>query len=134
MGVGCVDISIRQALKLIFSLLCTDVIADIILATQFFCYGWCFWIQSYQISLEDKQKTSFITLLGTLCQILFSFFFLFEQRVATYERIMTPLFHDMVHYELEIFVGVMFAKSKQVEDHLINLDKFFGILRKFLLK
>lgn len=54
--------------------------------------------------------------------------------MATYERIMTPLFHDMVHYELEIFVGVMFAKSKQVEDHLINLDKFFGILRKFLLK
>jgi len=44
------------------------------------------------------------------------------------------LFLDMMHKEIEVYVDDMIAKSGSEEEHLINLKKLFGRLRKFKLK
>ena len=44
------------------------------------------------------------------------------------------LFHDMMHKEIEVYVDDMIAKSGSEEEHLINLKKLFGRLRKFKLR
>ena len=53
---------------------------------------------------------------------------------ATYQRAMVTLFLDMMHKEIEVYVDDMIAKSGSEEEHLINLKKLFGRLRKFKLK
>ena len=49
---------------------------------------------------------------------------------ATYQRAMPPLFHDMMHKEIEVYVDDMIAKSCGLDDHLANLEKLFKRLRK----
>ena len=44
------------------------------------------------------------------------------------------LFHDMMHKEIEVYVDDMIAKSQSEDDHVVNLRKLFGRLRKFQLK
>ena len=53
---------------------------------------------------------------------------------ATYQRVMVPLFHDMMHREIEVYVDNMIAKSKTKEEHLVNLQKLFERLRKYRLR
>jgi len=36
--------------------------------------------------------------------------------MATYQRAMVIMFHDMVHKEIEVYVDNMIAKSKEGED------------------
>jgi len=49
---------------------------------------------------------------------------------ATYQRAMITLFHDMVHFEMEVYVDDMIVKSRKNEDHLVNLARVFNRLRK----
>lgn len=53
---------------------------------------------------------------------------------ATYQRAMVTLFHDMMHKEVEVYVDDMIVKSKEEEDHVVNLQKLFDRLRKHQLK
>ena len=53
--------------------------------------------------------------------------------VATYQRAMTTLFHDLMHQEVEVYVDGMTAKSREPEDHLACLKKLFDHLRKYKL-
>ncbi|RDX74081.1 Retrovirus-related Pol polyprotein, partial [Mucuna pruriens] len=53
---------------------------------------------------------------------------------ATYQRAMVTLFHDMMHKEIEVYVDDMIAKSKTLEQHLEDLRKLFGRLRKYRLR
>lgn len=47
---------------------------------------------------------------------------------------MVILFHDMIHKKIEVYVDGMIAKSKQDEDHMINLEKLFRRLSRHQLK
>jgi len=44
------------------------------------------------------------------------------------------LFHNMMHKEIEVYVDDMIAKSRTEEEHLVNLWKLFGRLRKYRLR
>ena len=77
------------------------------------------------------EKTTFITLWGTFCYKVMSFGL--KNVGATYQRAMVALFHDMMHKEIEIYVDDMIAKSRTEEEHLVNLQKLFGRLRKYKL-
>ena len=53
---------------------------------------------------------------------------------ATYQRTMTAMFHDMMHQEIEDYVGDIGVKSKRREDHLETLRKVFERCRLYKLK
>ncbi|PKI49896.1 hypothetical protein CRG98_029708, partial [Punica granatum] len=53
---------------------------------------------------------------------------------ATYQRAMVTLFHDMMHIEVEVYVDDMIAKSKEGEDHLVNLKRLFDSLKEYKLR
>ncbi len=53
---------------------------------------------------------------------------------ATYQRAMVTLFHDLMHKQIEVYVDDMIAKSREGEDHLINLHMLFERLKKFNLR
>jgi len=40
--------------------------------------------------------------------------------MATYQRAMVIMFHDMVHKEIEVYVDNMIAKSKEGEDRCLK--------------
>lgn len=48
---------------------------------------------------------------------------------ATYQGAMTSIFHNMLHYCLEDYVGDIFVKSKEVYNHDNDLRKVFLICR-----
>ncbi|PKI59973.1 hypothetical protein CRG98_019640 [Punica granatum] len=50
------------------------------------------------------------------------------------DRAMVTLFHDMMHKEVEVYVDDMIAKSKEGEDHLINLKRLFDRLKEYKLR
>ncbi|PKI71430.1 hypothetical protein CRG98_008167 [Punica granatum] len=82
-----------------------------------------------QMAKEDKVKTTFITMWGTFCYKVMPFGL--KNAGATYQRAMVTLFHDMMHKEIEIYVNDMIAKSKEGEDHLVNLKRLFDRLKKY---
>ncbi|RDX91178.1 hypothetical protein CR513_26870, partial [Mucuna pruriens] len=81
---------------------------------------------------EDREKTTFVTLWGTFCYKVMPFGL--KNAGATYQRAMVTLFHDMMHKEIEVYVDDMIAKSKTFEQHLEDLRKLFGRLRKYRLR
>ena len=80
---------------------------------------------------EDVEKTTFFTLWGTFCYKVMAF--RLKNAGATYQRAMVALFHDMMHKEIEEYVDDMIAKSRTEDEHLVNLRKLFGRLRKYQL-
>ena len=53
---------------------------------------------------------------------------------ATYQRVATALFYDMMHKEIEVYVDDMMVKSKMREGHFETLDKFLVRLEKYNLR
>ena len=47
---------------------------------------------------------------------------------------MVALFHDMMHKEIKVYMDYMIAKSKNEEEHLVNLRKLFERLHKYQLR
>ena len=81
---------------------------------------------------EDMEKTSFITPLGVFCYQVMPFGL--KNTRATCQRMMTALFHDLMHQEVEVYMDNMIAKSRESEDHLAYLKKLFDRLRKYKLR
>ncbi|RDY05265.1 hypothetical protein CR513_10904, partial [Mucuna pruriens] len=110
-----------------------DVLIDNIAQHTFFSF-----IDSFSrcnqilMALEDKEKTTFITLWGTFCYKVMSFGL--KNVGATYQRAMVALFHDMMHKEIKVYVDDMIAKSKTPEQHIKDLRKLFIRLRKYKLR
>lgn len=44
------------------------------------------------------------------------------------------LFDDMIHHEMRVYVDDMIAKSREKEDHIIELRKLFNRLSKYQLE
>ena len=53
---------------------------------------------------------------------------------ATYQRVATTLFHDMMHRDVEVYVDDMIVKSRGKANHLVALERFFEGIRKFKLR
>ncbi|PKI49419.1 hypothetical protein CRG98_030189, partial [Punica granatum] len=84
------------------------------------------------LHIDDKLKTTFTTMWGTFCYRVMPFGL--KNAGATYQRAMVTLFHDMMHKEVEVYVDDMIAKSKEGEDHLINLKRLFDRLKEYKLR
>lgn len=91
----------------------------------FSCYN------QIKIVVEYKKKP-FLTPWGTFCFKVMLFGL--ENAGTTYQRAMTTLFDDMIHYEIDVYVDDMIAKPEEEEDHLVNLGEMFNWLRKYQLK
>ena len=59
---------------------------------------------------------------GTFCYRVMSFGL--KNVGATYQRIATTLFHDMIHKELEVYIDDMIVMAKTQEEHLATPEKF----------
>ncbi|RVW66345.1 Retrovirus-related Pol polyprotein from transposon 297 [Vitis vinifera] len=74
---------------------------------------------------EDMEKTSFIIEWGTYCYRVMPFGL--KNAGATYQRVATTLFHDMMHRDVEVYVDDMIVKSRDRSDHLAALESERGI-------
>ena len=84
------------------------------------------------MTLEDMEKTSFITKWGTYCYRVIPFGL--KKAGATYQRAATTLFHDMMHRDVEVYVDDMIVKSRDRADHLAALQRFFERIKRFRLR
>ena len=53
---------------------------------------------------------------------------------ATYKRVATTPFHDMMHKVVEVYVDDMIVKSRDRVDHLAALQRFFERNKQFRLR
>ena len=84
------------------------------------------------MSKKDAEKTAFRTPIGNFYYTVMPFGL--KNADATYQRTMTAMFHDMMHQEIEDYVGDIGVKSKRREDHLETLRKVFERCRLYKLK
>jgi len=72
---------------------------------------------------EDKEKTIFVKPWGTFYYKVMSYG-LKNVRV-TYQRAIVTLFHDMMNWEVEVYVDDIHVKSRKQKDHVQALQKLF---------
>ena len=72
---------------------------------------------------EDREKTSFTTKRGTYCYR--GMLFRLKNAGATYKRVATTLFHDMMHRDVEAYVDDIIVKFCDRADHRAALERFF---------
>ena len=75
----------------------------------------------------DQDKTAFITLRGAYCYQVMSFGL--KNARATYQRMVTQMFGQLIGRIMEVYINDMLVKSLQKEDHIADLTRVFGILR-----
>ena len=80
----------------------------------------------------DREKTSFITKWGTYCYGVMPFGL--KNAGATYQRASTTLFHDMIHWDVKVYVDDMIVKSRDRANHWAALERFFQRIRCFRLR
>src|ERR1041384_774975 len=80
----------------------------------------------------DKEKTAFTTEWGNYCYAVMPFGL--KNAGATYQRMATTIFHDLIHKEVEVYVDDMVIKTKTAEEHVVALEKVFQRLCKYNLK
>ena len=74
------------------------------------------------MAIIDKAKTAFITKWGTYSYRVMLFDL--KNADATYQRMATIIFHDMIHKEVQVYVDGMIVKSKTKEQHPTALKRF----------
>ena len=80
----------------------------------------------------DSAKTTFCTLIGNFYYTVMPFGL--KNVSATYQRAMTTIFHDMIHWELEDYIKNIVVKSKTRESHTRTLRKVFERCRRYKLR
>ena len=81
---------------------------------------------------EDKHKTAFGTEWGTYYYKIMPFGL--KNAGATYQRMATTLFHDLMHKEIEVSVDDMMVKSETRIGHIEALEKFIQRVDKYNLR
>ncbi|XP_015944950.1 uncharacterized protein LOC107470092 [Arachis duranensis] len=77
----------------------------------------------------DEAKTAFITPGGTFCYRVMPFGL--KNAGATYQRLMSKIFGDLIGKTVEVYVDDILAKAAQPEDLLNDLRSVFGSLRRY---
>ncbi|XP_075087569.1 uncharacterized protein LOC142169585 [Nicotiana tabacum] len=87
-----------------------------------------------QIKMDplDEEKTSFITNRGTYYYKVMPFGLKIVG--ATYQRLVTKMFHEHLGKTMEVNIDDMLVKSTQAEDHFQHLSTTFEILRRYNMK
>ena len=62
-----------------------------------------------RMALEDREKTTFVTMWETFCYKVMPFSL--KNARATYQRAMVTLFHDMMHKKIEVYMDDLIVKS-----------------------
>ena len=57
-----------------------------------------------------------------------------KNATATYQRMATTLLYDMMHNAIKVYVDDIIVKSKEREDHIVNLRKFFERIKEYRLR
>ena len=106
-----------------FSLPYIDVLIDnvIVCAIYSFMDGFSGYNQIF-MAIIDKAKAAFITEWGTYCYRVMPFSL--KNACATYQKMATAIFYDMIHKEVEVYVDDIMIKSKTREGHPVTLEKF----------
>jgi hypothetical protein len=88
----------------------------------------------HQIALreEDQEKTAFITPRGIFCYKVMPFGL--KNTGATYQRMVTKMFSELLGKTVEVYIDDMVVKSVKSTDHVEDLRKVFEILRRNNLK
>jgi len=81
---------------------------------------------------EDEEHTSFMTDRGLYCYKVMPFGL--KNTGATYQRLVNMMFEEQIGKTMEVYVDDMLVKSKQVGDHVCDLEEMFRILRSYLMK
>ncbi|KAL0445747.1 UNVERIFIED_CONTAM: Pro-Pol polyprotein [Sesamum latifolium] len=81
---------------------------------------------------EDRKRVSFITSSGTFCYAAMPFGL--KNAGATYQRLVDKIFRPQIGRNVEVHVDDMLVKSKKAEDHIVDLEETFAVLRKYRLK
>ena len=85
-----------------------------------------------KMALKDVEKIAFRTPIGNFYYTVMPF--RLKNASATYQRIITAIFHDIMHQELEDYVDDIVVKSKKREEHVQVLKKVFERCRTFKLR
>ncbi|GKV00548.1 hypothetical protein SLEP1_g13219 [Rubroshorea leprosula] len=77
---------------------------------------------------EDEEKTAFYAGDEIYCYVMMPFGL--KNACATYQKMVTIVFHAQIGKNLEVYVDDIVIKSLKAEDHLVDLDETFNNLRK----
>ena len=75
------------------------------------------------IAEKDREEIAFITSWGMFCYLVMPS--RLKNAGTIYRRIMTTLFHDMIHKDMKVYMDDIIIKFKKSEDHLVDLKKLF---------
>ena len=84
------------------------------------------------MSPADEEKTAFITPHDLYCYKVMSF--RLKNAGATYQRLMTKIFKPLVGRIIEVYIDDIVVKSKTREEHVLQLQEVFHLLRKYGMK
>jgi hypothetical protein len=84
------------------------------------------------LSVEDQEKTAFITPLGIYCYKVMPFGL--KNVGTTYQRMVTKMFKDQIGKTMEIYIDDMVVKSRTSQNHLKDLTETFRVLRLHKLR
>ncbi|KAL0407680.1 UNVERIFIED_CONTAM: hypothetical protein Sradi_1702400 [Sesamum radiatum] len=84
------------------------------------------------LASEDRKKASFITSADTFCYVAMPFGL--KNAGATYQRLVDKIFCPQIGRNVKVYVDDMLVKSKEAENHVVDLEETFSILRKYRLK
>ncbi|XP_022851528.1 uncharacterized protein LOC111373252 [Olea europaea var. sylvestris] len=84
------------------------------------------------MATEDQEKTSFMADSAIYCYKAMPF--VLKNAGATYQRLINKVFADLIGKTIEAYVDDMVVKSKQVDDHITDLEEMFSTLRKYNMK
>ncbi|XP_057463838.1 uncharacterized protein LOC130753679 [Actinidia eriantha] len=88
----------------------------------------------HQIALHgpDQEKTAFMTPKEVFCYKVMPFGL--KNAGATYQRMVTKMFHHVLGKTMDAYIDDMVVKSKEESDHLRDLAEIFAILQKHKLR
>ena len=96
------------------------------LMDEFFGYN------QIKIALEDQENTTFTCAWGTFYWNVMPFGL--KNASATYQRVVTIIFHDMMHKTMEDYVDDTLVKSEKFHTHLQDLGPILDRMEKFSLR
>lgn len=84
------------------------------------------------MTLENEEKTIFITLHRLYCYKVMSFGL--KNLGATYQRLITKIFKPLIGNIIEGYIDDIVVKSKTQSEHVHHLQEVFQLLRKYGMK
>ena len=85
-----------------------------------------------RVAPRKAEKTAFRTPMGNFYYTVMPF--KLKNAGATYQRVMTVIFHDMMHQELKDYVDDIVVKSRRREEHFHVLKRVFERCKAFKLR